>query len=107
MKGWGGVKHKCVVKGCGAKGIYNVGYVHGTYCKAHARVLADRHGWHLGWQEDAETSTRWMDWYFIGLGGTHEGRHIGKPRRAWRFERCQKAAPDSPDAIAREDARDA
>ena len=50
MKGLDGVKHKCVVKGCGAKGIYNVGYVHGTYCKAHASVLADRHGWHFGWQ---------------------------------------------------------
>ena len=33
-----------------------------------------------------------MAWYFIGLGGTHEGRHVGKPR-AWRFERSQKAAP--------------
>lgn len=87
------MKHKCAVKNCGQKGIFNIGYQFGTYCKAHAAVLAARHGWFYGWQyDDNGTGSRWMAWYFIGLGGTHEGRHVGKPR-AWRFERSQKAAP--------------
>jgi hypothetical protein len=103
-KGLDRVKHKCVVNGCGAKGIYNIGYAFGTYCKDHAPFLAARHGWRHGWQYDAKSGARWMAWYFIGLGGTHEGRHIGKSRRAWRFERCQKADPE---LIVREGPNDA
>ena len=72
------MKHKCVINGCGAKGIYNIGYQFGTYCKDHAGALAARHGWHYGWQYDEKTGERWQEWYFIGLGRTHEGRDVGK-----------------------------
>ena len=87
------MKHKCVINGCSQKGIYNLGYDVGTYCKAHADVLATRHGWRYSWEYDEATGSRQMAWQFSGLGGTHEGRKIGKPR-SWRFERNQKAAPE-------------